>query len=225
MWNTFLGSTNSDSGNCIDVDQSGNVYVSGMSGATWGSPVNPHAGDADAFVAQLDGSGNLSWNTFLGSTNSEYGYGIDVDQSGNVYVSGNSGATWGSPVNPHASDGKNDAFVALLNNESTLVTLSSLEVVPANGEVVIKWSTDTEIDNAGFNIYRSEGGGEYEQINDGLIPAEGSPTAGATYEFIDGDVQNRTEYSYKLEDIDLNGTATQHGAVSATPRLIHGIGK
>jgi hypothetical protein len=30
---------------------------------------------------------------------------------------------------------------------------------------------------------------------------------------------------YKLEDIDLNGTSTMHGPVSAKPSRIYGIGK
>ena len=53
-----------------------------------------------------------------------------------------------------------------------------------------------------------------------LIPAQGSSTQGASYEFVDTDVKNRKTYYYKLEDIDLNGTSTMHGPVSATPRLL-----
>jgi hypothetical protein len=34
------------------------------------------------------------------------------------------------------------------------------------------------------------------------------------------DVKNRQTYYYKLEDIDLSGTSTLHGPISATPRLI-----
>ena len=60
-------------------------------------------------------------------------------------------------------------------------------------------------------------------INTSLIPAKGTSTEGATYEFIDKDVKNRKTYYYKLEDIDLNGKSTMHGTVSATPRWILGI--
>jgi len=34
-------------------------------------------------------------------------------------------------------------------------------------------------------------------------------------------VQNCRTYYYKLEDIDLNGTGTMHGPVSATPRRVN----
>ena len=71
-WNTFLGGSGNDYGNGIAVDTSGNVYVTGYSYATWGSPVRPYSGgSADAFVAKLNGSGALQWNTFLGGSNDD----------------------------------------------------------------------------------------------------------------------------------------------------------
>jgi hypothetical protein len=103
----------------------------------------------------------------------------------------------------------------------TLVQLSSFEAIPESGKVTLKWVTESEIDNAGFNIYRAEAeDGEYVKINTSLIPAEGSPTQGASYQYVDENVKNRTTYYYKLEDIDLNGNSTMHGPVSAVPRRI-----
>jgi len=117
QWNTFLGGSSSDGGRAIAVDTSGNVYVTGYSYTTWGSPVRPYS-MADAFVAKLNGSGALQWNTFLGGSGYDYGYGIAVDTSGNIYVAGYSAATWGSPVRPYA--GNDDAFVAKLNGSGVL---------------------------------------------------------------------------------------------------------
>jgi hypothetical protein len=108
----------------------------------------------------------------------------------------------------------------------TVINLSTFTATPKASKVILQWSTESEIDNAGFNLYRSESeNGEYIEINESLIPAQGSSTQGARYEFIDNDVQNRKTYYYKLEDIDLNGQSTMHGPVSATPRLIYGVGK
>jgi hypothetical protein len=111
-WNTFLGGNWYDYGTAIAVDASGNVYVSGWSGATWGSPWRVFSGNYDAFVAQLGSSGNLVWNTFLGGSADDFGAAIAVDVSRNLYVGGRSGATWGSPLRPYASEF--DAFVAKL---------------------------------------------------------------------------------------------------------------
>jgi hypothetical protein len=109
---------------------------------------------------------------------------------------------------------------------STLINLPSFTATPKSGKVIIDWSTESEADNAGFNLYRSTTeDGEYLKINDSLIPAQGSSTEGASYEFIDSNVKNRKTYYYKLEDIDLNGKSTMHGPVSAAPRLIYRLRK
>jgi len=108
----------------------------------------------------------------------------------------------------------------------TLIELTSFTATPLHKEVIINWSTESEIDNAGFNIYRLKAeDGEYIKINTALIPAQGSITQGAFYEFVDTNVQNRKTYYYKLEDMDLNGISTMHEPVNATPRLIYGMGK
>ena len=76
------------------------------------------------------------------------------------------------------------------------------------------------------SIFRSESeDGDYIKINDSLIPAKGTSTQGASYEYVDTNVKNRKTYYYKLEDIDINGVSTFHAPVSAKPRLIFGIGK
>lgn len=119
IWNTFMGSTKSDYGYGIAVDDNGNVYVVGTSDANWGSPASPHPGDGFfyTFAAKLNTSGVRQWNTFMGG---DRGRGIAVDGSGNVYVVGRSFDTWGSPVNAHAGGGFHDVFVAMLSGSAVL---------------------------------------------------------------------------------------------------------
>jgi hypothetical protein len=152
FWNTFMGSTNYDYGYGIAVDASGNVYVVGTSAATWGAPIIDHAGNYDAFVAKLNSSGVRQWNTFMGSADNDIGYGIAVDSSGNVYVTGYSNATWGTPVNDYA--GNYDGFAAKLNSSgvrqwntfmgSTSQDYGSAIAVDASGNVYVAgYSYDT----------------------------------------------------------------------------------
>jgi hypothetical protein len=118
IWNTFLGGGN-DSGTGVAVDVTGNVYVSGSSQATWGSPVRSFAGNQDAYVAKLNSNGALTWNTFLGSSSEADGANaVAVDGSGNVYLTGLSAATWGSP--DHAFTGTYNAFAVQLDSNGSL---------------------------------------------------------------------------------------------------------
>jgi hypothetical protein len=118
-WNTFLGGTSYDEGMGIAVDGSGNAYVAGYSGDTWGSPIRGYTGGwFDAFAAKLDGNGNLLWNTFLGGSSDDRGNAIAVDGSGNAYVAGYGGASWGSPVRPFTD---RDALAAKVDSSGNLI--------------------------------------------------------------------------------------------------------
>jgi len=111
-------------------------------------------------------------------------------------------------------------FAQLIPEEPDVVELSSFKAVPGNARGTVTWTTDSEIDNAGFNIYRAESkNGEYSKINDSLITAEGSATVGASYSYIDEGLQNRKIYYYKLEDVDLNGATEMHEQVCGTMPL------
>ncbi|MCX5886023.1 MAG: hypothetical protein NT096_08970 [Proteobacteria bacterium] len=104
----------------------------------------------------------------------------------------------------------------------TLISLSSFTAVPADRKVVIEWVTESEIDNAGFNLYRAESeDGEYIKLNADLIPSEGSAMAGEEYMYIDEELDNHQTYYYLLEDMDLYGITRLHGPVSATPRRLY----
>ena len=45
---------------------------------------------------------------------------------------------------------------------------------------------------------------------------------GASYQYVDEALKNHRIYYYKLEDIDLSGTSTMHGPVSAEQRKFKG---
>ncbi|NJL59854.1 MAG: hypothetical protein HC887_09625 [Desulfobacteraceae bacterium] len=99
IWNTFIDSSYSPNISSLNYFQG--ILVTGTSQNSWGSPINTHSGDWDAFVANLDTFGSMRWNTFLGSSNVDYGFGIATDGSGNIYVLGFSYTTWGNPINAH----------------------------------------------------------------------------------------------------------------------------
>jgi hypothetical protein len=102
---------------------------------------------------------------------------------------------------------------------TTAITLASFEANPGNGSITLKWVTETEIDTAGFNILRAEKKGDYIIINDeGLIPAVGSATQGASYEYIDTTAQNGKRYWYKMHELDIYDRTYEYGPVEARPK-------
>jgi hypothetical protein len=123
LWNTFLGGSGDDYQGSITGDDSGNVFVGGSSNVSWETPIRVFSDGADQFVARLDGSGNLMWNTFLGGSGDDWGNDIDVDDHGNVYLAGSSDANWGSPIRAFTTDpgGAWDGSVAKLSASGALV--------------------------------------------------------------------------------------------------------
>ena len=64
----------------------------------------------------------------------------------------------------------------------TLVDLVSFNAVAYFDKVRVTWATDSEIDNAGFNIYRSEDPENgYIQVNPVLIVGLGDSSVGQAY--------------------------------------------
>ncbi|MBN1938465.1 MAG: SBBP repeat-containing protein [Candidatus Aminicenantes bacterium] len=120
QWMTFLGGAAEDRAAGIAVTPAGIVHVMGQSAGTWGVPKRGYGGGAqDAFAAKLNADGSLAWNTFLGGSGGDFGYGITVDGSGNTYIAGFSPTSWGTPT--RAYSGSNDAFAAKLSSAGVLV--------------------------------------------------------------------------------------------------------
>ncbi len=184
----------------------------------WGSSANDVFAVGDnGTIMHYNGS---TWSAMASGTTNIF-FAVGGSSAGNVFVAGRVGAIL------HYGEGKFPTVCTVTTTiPPNVIELTSFTAQPLNKKIQLEWITASEIDNAGFNLYRSESeNGEYEKINTSLFPAQGSSTQGASYEFIDGNVKNRKTYWYKLEDIDLNGTSTMHGPVSAMPRLIYRIGK
>jgi flagellar hook assembly protein FlgD len=84
--------------------------------------------------------------------------------------------------------------------------------------IQIEWVTDSEVNNMGFDIYRSlDQGGEYTKANIEIIPGRGKSDIPCTYRFADdGATHYDSTYWYKLQDISLGGDSSWHGPISAT---------
>ena len=92
------------------------------------------------------------------------------------------------------------------------VSLSSFRPVrdKTTGEIVIKWVTESELNNAGFNILRSESkDGEFQLVNlKGIIAGNGTTSERHVYEWTDTAAKPNVVYYYQIEDVSLNGNRT-----------------
>ena len=87
------------------------------------------------------------------------------------------------------------------------VQLSQFSARFVKNEVVISWTTESELNNAGFNVLRSTSRTKnFRRINTKLIQGAGTTGERNTYQFIDKTAKPNVAYYYRIEDVDLSGT-------------------
>ncbi|OQA16765.1 MAG: hypothetical protein BWY63_02636 [Chloroflexi bacterium ADurb.Bin360] len=105
-----------------------------------------------------------------------------------------------------------------LDPDPASVGLVDFTATAQESGILLAWETATEMDNLGFNLYRSTAvNGDYVLLNGTLIPTQVPGSIfGATYTWLDDSAIPGMTYFYKLEDVNTEGQATLHSAVQAT---------
>ena len=121
VWVKTYGDSSFDRGIDIAIDSSDNIYITGyfIGTVNFGSGNLTAAGGSDIFVLKLNSSGEFQWVYTVGGSENDNGKGIDVDSSGNVYISGifkNTVNFGGGDITSH---GNFDIFVLKLNSSGT----------------------------------------------------------------------------------------------------------
>ena len=104
---------------------------------------------------------------------------------------------------------------------TTQITLVTFTAQADAGQVILKWTTASEIANYGFIIRRStDPEGDFAVVAEVLSQPHSSGTT--DYSFIDRDVQPGVTYYYALADLSLSGFETPHPLqVNATPWAVY----
>ncbi|GAB3171692.1 SBBP repeat-containing protein [Telluribacter humicola] len=153
-WAKNGGGSGSDNGQAIAVDIQGNVYVTGrfQHSATFGSTTivsngsNHIATVYDAFIVKYSSSGEVQWVQQIGGAGNDFGRSITVDESGNVYVTGNFDEKIVVGATTLTSSDVSDIFIAKYNTngegqwvqKATSIIGSFGEIDQGNGIVVDK---------------------------------------------------------------------------------------
>ena len=113
QWTKQLGSSSAEIGNGVTVDSSDNIYVTGY---TYGGlDGNTNSGSADLFLVKYNSSGTKQWTKLLGTSSNEIGYGVTVDSSDNIYMTG---YTEGG-LDGNSNSGSTDLFLVKYNSSGT----------------------------------------------------------------------------------------------------------
>jgi hypothetical protein len=76
----------------------------------------------------------------------------------------------------------------------------------ATGAVVITWATQSELNNAGFFIKRSQQrDGEFKVVNTTMVAGAGTTSEKQFYTYTDSTAQPNVVYYYQIEDVSLDG--------------------
>jgi len=166
IWAKSSGGAALDYGRYLTVDLSENVYIAGYLEGT--ADLDPGSGvtnfishgAGDIYIQKLDISGNLVWAKSLGGNLYDYAHSIAVDDSGNLYISGDYSETVdfdpGTGVANQTSVGSSDVFILKLDNSGNYVWVKSM------GSILEDSAFKIVLDNAG-NIYTS---GYFAEIMD-----------------------------------------------------------
>ncbi len=130
---TFLGGSSRESGNSVAVDGIGAAYVTGYSystdfSTTPGVLYTTTNGSADVFVVKVNPTGTaLTYVTFVGGSNGDWGGDIALDGVGSAYVTGRTESS-NFPITSGAFDttyGGGDAFVVKLDPSGNTLEFST----------------------------------------------------------------------------------------------------
>ena len=145
------------------VDSSGNIYVIGNSTGDFGSS-QINQGTQDVYLTKYDSAGNVVWQNLLGSSGSANGYGLALDPSGGVVVTG---ASTADLTTTSVANGNNDSFVARYDASGNQTWIKQVQTlagnqsnavsVDASGNVYIGGSVSGGVIGAGQT---SSGGGD-----------------------------------------------------------------
>ena len=102
--------------------------------------------------------------------------------------------------------------------KATLASVSRFGATVEGGQVLLTWETAFELGTAGFHVERLDPIlGDYERVNDELLPALITSPQGGSYSYVDPGAWPGQGYSYRLVEQEVWGGTRTHGPFTVTP--------
>jgi subtilisin family serine protease len=119
-------------------------------------------------------------------------------------------------------------FASYLGDNSLPVTLTEFTGYEHHGQIILQWTTESEIENMGFNIYRTVFDSTKEKVsqspvllNRDIIRGAGSSTIKHVYQYTDEKVQLNTSYVYILENVDYSGDVSRSAPLRIDTKVVN----
>jgi len=137
VYSTYFGGSGNDTGEAIQVDGSGRVYLVGYTDSTDFPTLGAYqdtfnGGEEDVTVTIFSSTGSsLVYSTYLGGSGMDEAFALALDSSKNMYITGHSGSTDFPTVNAYRStftpSGSNeyDAFVTKIASSGSSLVYST----------------------------------------------------------------------------------------------------
>jgi uncharacterized repeat protein (TIGR01451 family) len=158
-YSTYLGGSRNDAGRAIALESNGAVHVVGDTGSSnfpTVQPIQTNPGDMnrDVFVTRVNQAGTgFAFSTYLGGNARDEGCDIALDESGNVYVTGDTRSAnfpTQSPLGLNPDGDMPDAFVTRIGDAEADVAITKTgtpDPVPSGTEATYTIT----VTNAGTN--------------------------------------------------------------------------
>jgi hypothetical protein len=110
------------------------------------------------------------------------------------------------------------ALASGVGDNSLPVNLTSFSAELVKGGVELKWVTESQLNNAGFEIWRAADNTAHFSIiasyaSNANLAGDGNSSVRREYCFLDQKVESGKTYTYKLSDVDYNGKRTFHNVI------------
>ncbi|MDG6224149.1 MAG: fibronectin type III domain-containing protein [Candidatus Thermoplasmatota archaeon] len=216
---TYLGGTSAERAYGIAEDGYGSAYITGYTSSS-SFPTTKGAyktafqgGNTDSFITKLDASfSGQVFSSFIGGTGDDCGWGLAIDDSWNVFITGDTASTdLGTSTGAYQSSyagGSMDAFaLAMRSPPGAVLELSALA---GDDHVRLQWMepvSDGGSPISNYNVYRRSASEEKSLLE----------TIGKTEAYIDNAVTKGVTYHYSVSAVNGVGESIHSPEVSARP--------
>ncbi len=118
QWNKKWGSSSSDCGKSVAIDNAGNIFVAGWTSGSFDGQSNN--GNKDLCLTKFDSNGTKKWTRIWGSAENDESKDVSIDSSGNIYVVGYTKGSFDGETNP--SNGVSSLCITKFNNNGAKQT-------------------------------------------------------------------------------------------------------